>query len=160
MKDSSLRILRQGVVAGLIGYAIVAVVFAIANLATGKSPFHTAAALGAMMFYGVPDASTVTVTPAYVIAFNGLHLATFLVLGVVGAWLAALAMKGRQLWYFSLFFWIAVAYHVMGVAQVFAIPLGALLPAAAVWAAGIGASMAMVFYLVRANPGIRAKQSW
>ena len=78
MKESSLRVLKQGTVAGLMGYLVVATVFALANVATGQSPFQTAAVLGATLFYGVTDPAAVTVTPAYLFAFNGLHLVTFL----------------------------------------------------------------------------------
>lgn len=160
MKESSLRILRQGAVAGLLGYAVVAFVFALANVVGGRSPFQTAAVLGATLFYGVTDPATVTVTPPYVFAFNGLHLLTFLGFGIIGAWLVSLANKGEQLWYLSLFFWMFVAVHMIGAAQVFAIPLGEILSAAAVWGAGIAASIAMGVYLFRANPALRASQSW
>ncbi|GMV10585.1 MAG TPA: hypothetical protein PKC83_02415 [Gemmatimonadaceae bacterium] len=160
MKESSLRVLRQGVVAGLLGYAVVAVVFAIANVVGGRSPFQTAAVLGATLFYGATDPAAVTVSAPYVFAFNGLHLVTFLGFGIIGAALVSLANKGEQLWYLALFFWMFVAVHMIGAAQVFAIPLGQILSAAAVWAAGIGAAIVMGIYLVRANPSLRAAQSW
>lgn len=160
MKESSLRVLRQGAVAGLMGYAVVAFVFALTNVVEGRSPFYTAAVLGATLIYGVSDPTTVTVMPAYVFAFNGLHLVTFLGFGVIGAWLVALAGKGAQLWYVALFFWMLVAAHMIGVAQVLAIPLESILPAAAVWGAGVMASVVMGIYLFRANPGLRLAQSW
>lgn len=160
MKESSLRILRQGAVAGLLGYAVVAFVFALANVVGGRSPFHTAAVLGATLFYGVTDPASVVVTPAYVFAFNGMHMLTFLGFGLVGAWLVSVANKGEQLWYLALFFWMFVAVHMIGAAQAFAIPLGEILSAAAVWGAGIAASIVMGVYLFRANPALRATQSW
>ena len=160
MKESSLRVLQQGLVAGLIGYFSVAIVVALANVTMGQSPFQTAAVLGATLFYGATDPAAVTVIPAYVFAFNGLHLVTFIGFGIVGAWLSALATRGAQLWYFALFFWLLVAAHIIGAAQVFALPLEETLPGAAVWGAGIGASILMAAYLYRANPSLRAKEAW
>lgn len=160
MKEASIRVLQHGAVAGLVGYLTVALVFATANVVTGQSPFHTAAVLGATLFYGASDPASVTVLPAYVFAFNGLHLMAFLAFGVCGAWLAALAARGAQLWYFALFFWIFVATHLIGAAQVFALPLEATIPGAAVWSAGMAAALIMALYLYRANPALRAPQAW
>lgn len=160
MKSSSIRVLQQGLIAGLIGYLVVAIVFAVASVATGESPFHTAAVLGATLFYGATDPAAITVTPAYVFAFNGLHMVVFLGFGAVGAWLSALATKGPQLWYFSLFFWMLVAAHIIGAAQVFALPLEGTVSGGAVWGAGIGAAILMAAYLYRANPALHAKEAW
>ncbi len=160
MNDSPTRVLQQGLVAGLVGYFAVAIVFAAANVVTGESPFHTAAVLGATLFYGATDPAAVRVLPAYVFAFNGLHLIAFLFLGIVGAWLTKLATKGAQLWYFALFFWMFVATHVIGAAQVFALPLEGAISGAAVWGAGIVAALLMAGYLYRANPALRVRQAW
>ena len=160
MSERSARLLVQGAVAGVIGYVTVAIVFGFANLFVGRSFFHTAAVIGATLFYGVTDPTTVTVTAAYVLAFNGLHLATFLVFGVIGAWLAELADRGDQLWYLSLMFWMLVALHMIGAAQMLAVPLENVISAAAIWIAGIAASVAMAVFLLSEHPMLRKAQSW
>lgn len=151
---------RQGIVAGLIGFATVAVALAIVNVATGHSPFFTAALLGAALFYGITDPGLVSVTPAYVFAYNGLHLAVFLVFGVLAAALAALADRGWQLWYLSLFFFIFIAFHLFAAVEALAAPMRLALPDAVVWGAGIAASLLMATYLIRVHPRMRAPQPW
>ena len=160
MSERTSRLLGQGVVAGLIGYATVAIVFALANLFVDRSPFHTAAVLGATMFYGATDPSTIAVLPAYVLAFNGVHMLTFLVFGLIGAWLAELADRGEQLWYFSLFFWMFVAFHMVGAAQMLAVPLESVISAVAIWLAGLAASALMALFLLRVHPLLRKAQAW
>jgi hypothetical protein len=160
MEKRPLDVVFQGVVAGFIGYVTVAVIFALANLLTGQSPFHTAAVLGAALFYGVTDPALVTVTPEYVFLFNGVHLMAFLVFGMAGAWLATLADRGEQLWYPAVFFFMLVAFHLIGAAQVLAIPMQEALSGVAIWAGGIVASVAMAVYLLKAHPGMRQAQAW
>jgi hypothetical protein len=154
------RILGQGLVAGLIGFATIAVVLAVVNLAAGRSPFFTAAVLGAALFYGISDPALVSVTPAYVFAYNGVHLAVFLVFGLVAAALAAVADRGWQLWYLALFFFIFIAFHLIAAVEALAAPMRATLPDAVVWGAGIAASVLMATYLIRAHPRMRTRQSW
>jgi len=150
----------QGLVAGAIGYLTVAVVFAVANLALGRSPFHTAAVLGAALFYGITDPARVTVSAPYVFAFNGVHLFAFLVFGITGSALAQLADRGLQLWYVAVFFFIFVGFHLFAMAQALAMPVRDAVPDAAVWVAGIGASVLMGWYLLAMHPRAREPQPW
>ena len=87
MKDFGRRALWEGLVAGAIGYAVVALFFVVVNVMQGWRAFHTAEALGLALFYGgVPAAGAGHAGP--VIAYNGFHLVLFLVLGMGAAWLA------------------------------------------------------------------------
>lgn len=156
MKSRWPDILRHGLVAGLIGGAATSVLYALSNVLQGRSPFYTAATLGAVLFYGVRDAAQVVVTPAYVFAYSGTHLVVFIALGVLGAWLASLAERGAQLWYLGLFFFIFASFHLMAAVQVVAAPMQRELSAPAMWIAGIGAGMLMSWYLLRSYPGIAA----
>ena len=88
MKTSLQDTLRQGLVAGLIGYATVGIVFGIVDMLQGHSPFYTAAVLGSALFYGVQAPVHAAVAAPYVFAYNGLHLMIFLLFGFVAAWLA------------------------------------------------------------------------
>ena len=160
MKTRWQDILGQGLIAGAIGFATTAVVFAIANILQGRSPFHTAALLGAALFYGVRDPSQVTVTPAYVFAYNGTHLLVFIGLGILGAWLATVAARGAQLWYVGLFFFIFASFHLIAAAQAAALPMQPLLSGPAIWIAGLAAGLLMGLYLLKANPDIRATRAY
>jgi hypothetical protein len=152
--------LRQGLIAGVIGFTVTNVLYALANTLQGRSPFHTAATLGAALIYGVRDPLQVAVTPAYVFAYNGLHLLVFVALGMVGAALARLADRGRQLWYVGLFFFIFVNFHMIAAVQTVALPMEPLLSGPGIWIAGIGAGVAMALYLLKAHPDIRSPQIW
>jgi hypothetical protein len=160
MSESWRRTIVQGLVAGFIGFVTVAVVFAVANLVAGRSPFYTSALLGATLFYGATDPAQVTVTAASVLAYNGLHLIVFVAFGVLASALAALADRGWQLWFVAFFFFLFFSFHLEGAVQAFAAPVRPALSDAAIWGAGIAASAAMAAYLLWMHPQIRARQSW
>jgi len=160
MRSKWIETLREGLVAGVIGYSATVVLFAIANLLVGRSPFHTAAVLGAALLYGIRDPMQVVVTPAYVLAYNGAHLVVFLALGILGASLARLADRGAQLWYVALFLFIFVSFHLIVTVQVVATSMHPLINDAAIWIAGIFAGLLMVASLIRAHPAIRTSQPW
>lgn len=160
MRESVRRVLGQGTVAGVLGYLIVAGIFAVVNLAAGHSPFRTAAELGAALFYGVHDPAQVAVTPAYVFAYNGAHLMVFLLFGLAAAWLASLADRGMQLWYVALFFFLFVSFHLIAGVQALAVPMQEAISATMVWVAGIAAALVMAAYLVWAHPSLRHAERW
>ncbi len=56
------RTLSQGLIAGVIGFATVASVFAVANIAGGRSPFYSANVLGSVLFYDVMEPASMPVT--------------------------------------------------------------------------------------------------
>lgn len=160
MEEGRVRILSEGVLAGLIGYATVALVFAGANLIEGRSMFYTASLLGADLFYGIHDPARVTISPQYVFAYNGAHLLVFLVFGLVSAWLAAVSERLTQFWYVGLFFFLFVAFHIVAAMQAIAVPVQNALSGPAIWAAGATAALLMAAYLLYAHPRIRAGESW
>lgn len=160
MKNTWRKVLEQGSVAGLIGFAAVAVIFAALNLAQGKSPFYTAALLGASLFYGATDPAQVAVAPASVFAYNGLHLVVFLIFGLAASALALMADQGKHLWYVGLFFFMFISFHLEGFVQALSYPMRQAIPDMAVWGAGIAASLAMAAYILSQHPRIRAPQPW
>ena len=160
MQATSRRIIGQGVMAGVIGFVTIALLFALVNIVSGRSPFYTSALLGATLFHGATDPAQVAVTPQNVLAYSGLHLLVFLAFGALAAALAALADRGSHLWYVSLFFFVFVTFHLEGVVQSFAYPMREALSAAAIWGAGFAASAAMLGFLIWRHPRIRTRQAW
>jgi hypothetical protein len=160
MNAVSRRTIAQGLIAGGIGFGTVVLVFAIANILAGRSPFYTSALLGTALFTEITDPALVTVTPSTVLAYNGVHLMAYLAFGVVAAALASLADRGQQLWYVSLFFYLFVSFHLYGAVQAFAVPMRPALSDTAIWVAGGAASVAMAAYLLWKHPRMRARQSW
>ena len=157
MRQSTQRILEQGLVAGVLGHVTVAIFFAIFNLAVGRPLLYTPALLGGALFYGLKDPSQVQIMAGYVFAYNGTHLLVFLVLGTIGAWLASIADRGWQLWYLGAFFFLFVAFHIFGFIQLLAQPLREAFSDIALWSAGLAATAVMIAYFVGTHPQLRAQ---
>lgn len=154
------KALAQGTVAGLIGFGTVALFFAVLNVAHGRSPFYTAAVLGAAVFHGVTTPAHASVTPETVIPYNALHLFVFIGFGIAAAALAQLADRGSHLWYVGLFFYMFVAFHLVAFVQALTTPMRAAIGEVDIWVAGIAASTVMALYLLWRHPAARRPQSW
>jgi hypothetical protein len=87
---SRLRYLREGIIAGLIGAALVAVWFLIYDAARGR-PFRTPSVLGAATFQGLSDPAAVAVTPGMIVQYTVLHGVVFAMIGILLAFLVASA---------------------------------------------------------------------
>ena len=159
MKDETRRVLEEGLVAGVIGHLVVAIVFAISNIAMGRPMLHTPALLGASLFYGLTDPSVLEIRAAYVFAYNGTHLLLFMVFGMIGAWLTMIADRGWQLWYLATFFFLFIAFHIFGMVQLLTLPVQSALSGTALWAAGLLATSAMAAYFIAMHPRLRAQLS-
>ncbi|HEV8458774.1 MAG TPA: hypothetical protein VGR44_10810 [Methylomirabilota bacterium] len=89
---SKSRYIREGIIAGMIGAAIVAVWFLIYDAAQGR-PFRTPALLGAATFEGVKDPSSVPVAAHLVLQYTVLHGVVFAMIGVLIAYLIVSAQR-------------------------------------------------------------------
>ena len=78
------HILTEGIVAGLIGAAVVAVWFLIFDAVSGQ-PFFTPSALGSALFLGVTDLDAVSIHMGAVVGYSAVHLGAFAVMGVVAS---------------------------------------------------------------------------
>ena len=83
---SKSRYFREGVIAGLIGAALVAVWFLIYDAARGR-PFRTPSLLGAATFEGVKDPSAVPTAAHLILPYTVLHGVVFAMIGVLIAYL-------------------------------------------------------------------------
>ncbi|MDP3937024.1 MAG: hypothetical protein Q8R92_02680 [Deltaproteobacteria bacterium] len=155
MKTRTEQLITEGLISGAIGYAAVVLFFLILNLFAGRSPFFTAALLGQAFFYGLNDPADVVVWAGPVIAYNGLHLIIFLALGVLAAWLAALAERGPEFWYISILVFLFIIFHVYGALLLLTEPFRSVFPVWQSFAAGTLASVGMGSFLVWARPELR-----
>jgi hypothetical protein len=89
---SNSRYLREGIIAGFIGAAIVAVWFLIYDAARGR-PFRTPALLGAAAFQGVGNPAEVPTSAHLVAQYTVLHGVVFAMIGVLIAYLIASAQR-------------------------------------------------------------------
>jgi hypothetical protein len=84
MARAGAPILREGVVAGVIGAAVVALWFLIFDIARGK-PLLTPALLGAAVFFGADTPVGLSIQPGPVIGYTILHGLAFIAFGVIAA---------------------------------------------------------------------------
>jgi hypothetical protein len=83
---------RRGLIAGALGAAAVAAWFLIIDGMDGR-PFFTPAALGSALFYGARGVEEVRVSATTVLGYTGLHMAAFLIAGLLAAALARAAER-------------------------------------------------------------------
>ena len=143
-------VLREGIVAGLIGATVVAVWFLLFDLARGR-PLLTPGLLGAAVFEGVTDPSGLRITAGHVLGYTVVHGLAFIAFGVVAASLMAVSEREPALFVgfvilfacFEVFFFGvvgALGKSVLGALVWWSILIGNLL-----------ASVAMLWYLFRAH---------
>jgi hypothetical protein len=89
-------VLREGVIGGLLGAAVVALWFLVFDFARGK-PFLTPALLGAAVFYGVRDPAGVPIALGPILGYTLLHVLAFIAFGVVAAALIAVSERETTL---------------------------------------------------------------
>lgn len=138
-------VLRDGVIAGLIGAAVVAVWFLIFDIARGR-PLLTPALLGSAVFQGITDPSQVIVSAGPILFYTLLHGVAFVGFGVVAASLILAAEREPALLVaFAILFVGFEAFFIGAVAALGRSMLGAL-----VWwailAGNLLASVAMLWY--------------
>jgi hypothetical protein len=140
---------------GLIGFAAVAVVLAVLNIDSGRSPFYTPALFGSALFYHLTDPAALVIRPGPVFAYNALHLLVFLGLGLFISWLVSIAERYPAALYLILFPLLFVAAHMYLALIIFAQPL---LGVAGAWQIALGslvATLAMAWYVWRSHPILR-----
>jgi hypothetical protein len=155
MKPERVETLRHGMVAGILGYAVVVAFFAAFNALEGRSIFHTAAVLGSFLFYGARTLDQVSLGAGPVLSYNGVHLLVFIAYGVIAAWLADLSERGPHLWYVSAILMITFAFHLFGVLLGVSVTLNAVIPAWSLLVSGLLGSAAVTGYLVWSHPALR-----
>ena len=146
-------IIKEGLVTGLIGAVLVAVWFLGADLVSGRPAFYTPAALGSAVFLGARSAEAVQISLPIILGYSLLHMAAFIVTGLVAAGLFAVAEDASEAMLLGgvLLF---VVFEVFSLGIV-AILLSWLFETLTWWnilIANLIAAAGMGFYLVRRHP--------
>jgi hypothetical protein len=139
-------VIREGIVAGLIGAAVVAVWFFIFDIARGQ-PLLTPNLLGHFVFFGVQTPVGVDLAVMPIIGYTILHGLAFMAFGIVAAAFISVAARERAL--FVAFVILFAAFEVFFIAVVGTFSQS-LLGALVWWSVLIGnllASIAMLWYL-------------
>ena len=144
------RVFREGLVAGLLGAAAVAVWFLVVDLAAGV-PLRTPALLGAAVLEGLREPSALVITWPLVLKYTLIHGAAFALFGWLTAGLLALADREPRLLY--AFVMLFCCFEVFFVALI-AILAEWLLEALAWWnilAGNLLAAFVMLGYFFRGH---------
>ena len=150
MNPAGRSALREGIVAGLIGAAVVAIWFFVFDVLRGR-PFLTPTLLGSLVFLGVNTPIGMTPAVGPILGYTILHGLAFVAFGVVAA--TMLAMSDREPALFIAFVILFACFEVFffGVLGV----LGRGVQTALVWwsvlVGNLLASFAMLWYFLRAH---------
>ncbi len=153
MKPDRARVLSEGLIAGFAGYLVIVLFYGVFNLATGESFFSTAALLGG----GLVSSTRAAGEAGAVLAFNGLHLIAFLMIGLVAAWLAMQTERNPGFFVLALFIGLAGLFLSVAAFLSTSAARGTGLPIGSVLAANGLAGGAMGAYLLRAHPRLWAE---
>jgi hypothetical protein len=149
------QILREGLVAGLIGAGVVATWFLLFDLVQGR-PFFTPAALGSALFLGASSLDDVTVNLLVVGGYTVLHVAAFLITGVLASAIVTASEETPPLILGAVLFFVVFEAFFLGL---LAMAAEFLLGPLAWWTIAAGnllAALTMGYYLWRKHPRLRA----
>jgi hypothetical protein len=157
MKTEYSRVLKEGLIAGLIAYATVVLFFLVLNVVTGRPAFYTPALLGSALFYDLRDPANLVIGAPPIIAYNGLHILASVLIGTFVAFLVSVTERHPQLWY--VIFMIFLAGFVYTVAAM-GLLAGSIFPVIS-WPVIVIANLAAAFtagiYLWKAHPRLRER---
>ncbi len=149
------HILTEGIVAGLIGAAVVAVWFLIFDAVSGQ-PFFTPSALGSALFLGVTDLDAVSIHMGAVVGYSAVHLGAFAVMGVVASAVLTQAEEVPPLLLGAVLLFVAFEAAFMGFIALGAEFLLGPLAWTSIAFANVLAAGGMGYYLWRKHPKLRA----
>ena len=153
MNPGDRSVLREGIVAGLIGAAVVAIWFFVFDLARGK-PFITPTLLGSMVFFGVKTPVGLDPMPGPIIGYTILHGLAFIAFGIVAATMMAMSEREPALFIAFVILFACFEVFFFGLLSV----LGRAAQAALVWwsvlIGNLLATVAMLWYFFRAHGGL------
>jgi len=150
MNPAERSVLREGIVAGLIGAAVVAIWFFVFDILRGR-PFLTPTLLGSFVFYGVNTPVGMEPALAPILGYTVLHGLAFVAFGVMAATMMAMSEREPALFVAFVILFAAFEVFFFGVLSV----LGQGIQAALVWwsvlVGNLLASVAMLWFLFRAH---------
>jgi hypothetical protein len=147
------RIVREGVAAGLIGAAAVAMLILVFDVA-GGAPLQSPAILGSVILKGVRDPSLVTVSAGPILGYTVLHGLGFIAVGLIAALLVAMAEREPAMVMALLIFFAAFEVFFLALIAFWALPVLGVLAWWEILAGNLVASAAMLYYFHRRHPGL------
>jgi hypothetical protein len=147
------RIVREGIVAGLIGGAAVAILILVFDVA-GGAPLQSPAILGSVIFKGIRDPSLITVSAGPVIGYTIVHGLGFIAVGLIAAFLVAAAEREPVMVMALLIFFTAFEVFFLALIAFWALPVLGVLAWWEILAGNLVAAAAMLYYFHRRHAGL------
>ena len=161
MRTTRGEILTQGLLAGLLGYFVIALSVSAIDALQGRSIFYTVSLLGEWLFQDLKDPADVRIWPGAVFAYNGLHLVTLLAFGMCAAWLASFGERAALYWYSSLVVYLFIFLHLLAAVLFMTEPLRNEIPLYQVLIPGLLAGVAVGALVLRMHPQLEHEmQEW
>lgn len=149
----------EGIVAGIIGAATIAIWFLILDIMNGR-PLYTPTVLGTALFRrgeGLASPESLQVSLEMVLMYTWVHGLAFCVIGGVASRLLALAEKNLNFGFGILLFFVVFEFGFVVAASVFAEPVFRALAWQAVLLGNLLAAAAMGGYFWRRHPNLAIK---
>jgi hypothetical protein len=152
---------EDGVVAGIIGAAVVAIWFLVLDVARGQ-PFLTPSMVGSVLFLGDSLEAASTLNVVMVFAYTGVHGMLFLLAGCVLSWMVAQVERNPQLGLVLLLLFLLFESVLFGFEVTIVPTLVGALGAFSVAFANLLGAVAMFWYLLLRRPEAlaRLRDSW
>ena len=147
------RVVREGLIAGVIGAVAVAAWFFVVDLGMGRL-LYTPGALGSALFMGVDSPEAVRITASTVLGYTGVHFAGFIAMGTVFAALVTRAEESPPLLMGLALLFVTFETLLLGLVAILAAWLLHVVPWWSIAASNLVAATAMVAYLWRAHPAL------
>jgi hypothetical protein len=148
------RLYQEGMVAGVIGAATVAVWFLILDTLSGR-PLYTPTVLGTALFrhgQGLGAPETLPVSIEMVWMFTWVHGLAFAALGGLASWLLGIAERHPSFGFGVLLLFVIFQFGFVAIAMVLAAPVLHALAWPAIFGANLLAASAMATYFWRRHP--------
>ncbi|MDP3936836.1 MAG: hypothetical protein Q8R92_01725 [Deltaproteobacteria bacterium] len=154
-------IIEHGVVAGMIGAAVVAIWFLLFDVLL-REAFYTPSLIGSVIFQDLDVHLVTGVNTSMVFAYSGLHGAAFLIAGTVLAWMFSLVERNPQFGLVLVLLFLLFQSVIFGFEAAIVPNLVGALGAWAVAMANLLSAVAMFWFLLRRRPRAmaRLRESW
>lgn len=150
------RLYQDGLVAGLVGAATIALWFLLIDTVRGR-PLHTPSLLGTALFRRsefLASGGNVPVSIEMVLVYTWVHALVFCVLGGVASRLLAVAEAKPNVGFGVVLFFVVFMFGFGGLAMIFAEPVLRALSWPAIFIGNLLAAAAMAAYLWRRHPNL------
>lgn len=147
-------VLKEGIVAGMLGALAVAIWFLAVDLFQGR-PFFTPSVLGQILLLGRALPATETIDASAVILYTGFHFVAFVLFGMLVTKLVHLAVNNPVIRFGLVMVFVVFEVFFWGFTYMFFAGTRGLFPRGAILIANTFAAIVMAVYLWRRHPSLK-----